>query len=379
MPSADTALRGHTFDSGGGALNSARPRLRLRNRRRTLGMQVLSYALGAAILLLYVHAGTIPIYLPPLFLLGGATVIGAFLLLSEINFNDRFADHYLVVPQVAAHVAVQYVFLIVAPQIGYAFLAVVFLIFCTGALRMTSKQATISWLLMTFGAIPVFLMHVPIGMAMNSQAERMAALLAFVATIGQCMFVGLYGNSLRKRLHRRGVELRLAYSRIEELAEIDELTGALNRRSIMRTLDDEITGAQRSNEPCSIALIDLDWFKRINDLFGHPTGDEVLRTFAITIFANIRPQDWFGRYGGEEFLLVLPGTSNDAAVKLLDRLRLIVAELDWSALSPGMNVSISAGVVTLNDDENADTFLARADRSLYAAKRGGRNRVESRD
>lgn len=379
MPSANPALRGHTFDPGSGALNPARLRLRLLNRRRTLGMQVLSYALGASILSLYVHAGTIPAYLPPLFLLSGAMVVGAFLLLSEINFNDRFADHYLVVPQVAAHVAVQYVFLIVAPQIGYAFLAVVFLIFCTGALRMTSKQATIAWLLMTFGAIPAFLMQVPIGMAMSSQGERMAALLAFVATIGQCMFVGLYGNSLRKKLYRRGVELRLAYSRIEELAEIDELTGALNRRSIMRTLDDEITSAQRSSAPCSIALIDLDWFKRINDLFGHPTGDEVLRTFAITMFANIRPHDWFGRYGGEEFLLVLPDTSNDAAMKLLDRLRLIVAELDWSALSPGMNVSISAGVVTLADDENADMFLARADRSLYAAKRGGRNRIESRD
>jgi diguanylate cyclase (GGDEF)-like protein len=341
-------------------------------------MQVLSYSLGAAILLVYVHAGTIPLWISPAFLLSGALVCGAFLLLSESQFNDRFVDHYLVVPQVAAHVAVQYGFVILAPQIGYAFLAVVSLIFCTGALRMSSRQATIAWISMTIGAVPLFLIDLPLGIAMNTPTERMAALLAFIATIGQCVFVGLYGSSLRKRLYRNGVELRLAYSRIEELAELDELTGALNRRSIMRTLDDDIMRAQRNGQPCSLALIDLDWFKRINDLFGHPTGDEVLRTFAIAVFANIRPSDKFGRYGGEEFLLVLPDTTPEAAAAMVDRIRNIVADLDWTALSPGMNVTISAGLATLGDDENADAFLARADRALYAAKRGGRNRIESR-
>ena len=101
----------------------------------------------------------------------------------------------------------------------------------------------------------------------------------------------------------------------------------------------------------------------------------MLRTFAITIFANIRPDDSFGRYGGEEFLLLLPDTSGDAAQRMLDRLRSIVADLDWSAFSPGMHVTISAGVVTLRDNDTADTFLARADRALYSAKAQGRNRI----
>src|SRR5438876_11457426 len=108
----------------------------------------------------------------------------------------------------------------------------------------------------------------------------------------------------------------------------------------MRMLDDEIARAHRSQTPCSIALIDLDYFKRINDAFGHPTGDEVLRTFAITIFANIRGIDRFGRYGGEEFLLILPELSEDSAVRALDRLRGIIAELDWGAFSPDMKVTI---------------------------------------
>ena len=152
---------------------------------------------------------------------------------------------------------------------------------------------------------------------------------------------------MRKMLYNRSFELKAAYKRIEELAELDELTGSFNRRCIMRMLDDEIARARRSNTPCSIALIDLDWFKRINDAYGHPTGDEVLRTFAITVFANIRNIDKFGRYGGEEFLLVLPDTPNDGAARILDRLRAIIADLDWSAFSPGMQVTISAGVATL--------------------------------
>ena len=101
--------------------------------------------------------------------------------------------------------------------------------------------------------------------------------MCFILTIGQCAFVGLYGDSLRKKLYKRGVELKEAYKRIEELAELDELTGSFNRRCIMRMLDDEIARAHRGNTPCSIALIDLDWFKRINDAYGHPTGDEVLQ------------------------------------------------------------------------------------------------------
>jgi diguanylate cyclase (GGDEF)-like protein len=143
----------------------------------------------------------------------------------------------------------------------------------------------------------------------------------------------------------------------------------------MRMLEDEIARAHRNKTPCSVALIDLDWFKRINDAHGHPTGDEVLRTFAITTFANIRTIDKFGRYGGEEFLLLLPGTANEAAAHSLDRLRAIVAELDWSALSAGMSVTISAGVATLAPNETPDALLARADCALYAAKERGRNRI----
>jgi diguanylate cyclase len=353
-------------------------RRRVAQRRHTYAVQTVSYALGAAALSIYAHAGTIPLLIPSAFFLTGVTLIGAFAALSETCISDRFEDHYLTVFQVAGHVAIQLGFLLVAPEIGYAFLNVLFLIFGVAALRMTSLQAAIAWTLTALGIAPIFLFtRIPIGMPVATTTERFAAALCFILTIGQCAFVGLYGDSLRRKLYKRGVELNEAYKRIEELAELDELTGSFNRRCIMRMLEDEIARAHRGKTPCSIALIDLDWFKRINDAFGHPIGDEVLRAYAITMFANIRSIDRFGRYGGEEFLLVLPDTAGDEAARILDRLRAIIADLDWSAFSPGMRVTISAGVATLNPNETPDTFLARADNALYAAKARGRNRIAS--
>ena len=349
---------------------------RVGQRRHMLVVQGVSYVLITSVLLAYNYAGTLPLIIPPAYFLSGIGLVTLFVMLSEAQFNDRFSDHYLTSFQVAAHVALQLCFLLAAPEIGFVFLSVVFLIFGFGALRMTSRQAIVSWTLTMLGLVPIFLFtSTPIGLPITTQTERVAAMLSFALTIGQCAFVGLYGSSMRKMLYDRSFELKAAYKRIEELAELDELTGASNRRCIMRMLEEEIDRASRSRSPCSIALIDLDWFKRINDAYGHPTGDEVLRTFSVTMFANIRSVDRFGRYGGEEFLLVLPDMDSEQAARALDRLRAIIADLEWSAFSPDMKVTFSAGVATLNPNETSDLFLARADSALYAAKAQGRNRI----
>src|SRR6266446_248110 len=256
------------------------------------------------------------------------------------------------------------------------FLCTLFVVFNFGSLRSTPRQTAIFWTAMALGLAGLFLFtDKPISMPHGTYLERFATMSVFILTIGRCMFLGIFSSAMRQSLYQSGLKLKQAYKRIEELAELDELTGSFNRRCIMRMLDDEIARAHRSQTPCSIALIDLDWFKRINDAFGHPTGDEVLGTFAITMFANIRGVDRFGRYGGEEFLLVLPDMGTDNATRALDRLRAIIAELDWSAFSPGMKVTISAGVTTLKPEETPDTFLARADSALYTAKARGRNRI----
>jgi diguanylate cyclase len=381
MSSAASLLHGRASDSAvarATGLPSDLLRRRVGQRRQMLIVQAVSCSLITSVLSIYCYAGTVSIVIPSVYFLTGIGLIGFFVVLSEAHVNDRFEDHYLTIFQVGGHVALQLTFLLAAPEIGYAFLSVLFLIFGFGALRMTSRQATIAWTLTTMGLAPIFLLtNTPIGMPVATDIERFAAMLCYILTIGQCAFVGLYGSSLRKMLYNRSFELKEANRRIEELAELDELTGSLNRRCIMRMLDEEVSRARRTKTPCSIALIDLDWFKRINDTYGHPTGDEVLRTFAITVFANIRNFDRFGRFGGEEFMLVLPDTPRDAALRILDRLRAIVADLDWSAFSPGMRVTVSAGIATLQPNDTPDTVLARADGALYEAKAQGRNRIVS--
>ncbi|MDB5609938.1 MAG: diguanylate cyclase [Bradyrhizobium sp.] len=351
---------------------------RAKQRRQIQGMIGVSYVIDALVLLIYAQAGTIPATVGPAYAGCGLLLVAGSITLSEIGFNERFKDHYLVAPQSIVCMAIVLAFTYIAPEAGVLFLCSLFVVFSFSSLRSTPRQTAIVWTAMAFSLAGLFLLtDKPISMPHGTYLERFATLTVFILTIGRCMFIGMFSSSVRQSLYRNSLKLKEAYTRIEQLAELDELTGSFSRRCIMRMLDEEIARARRIEMPCSIALIDLDWFKRINDAYGHPTGDEVLRAFAITVFANIRNIDRFGRYGGEEFLLVLPDTATDGATPILERLREIIADLDWSAFSPGMRVTISAGVATLKPDETPDTFLARADSALYLAKARGRNRIAS--
>ncbi len=361
----------------GGDSTSAMLARRVGQRRRLLVMMGLSYTADALILLIFAYAGTTPLTTGLSFLSCSLLTLAGFAILSDAHINDRFEDHHLVIPQISVSLLLMFAFIYIAPEVAIVFLCSLFVIFAFGSLRATPWQTAISWTIMTLGLSALFLLtDKSIAMPHGNLIERFATLMMFVITIGRCMFVGMFSSALRESFYNQGLQLKEAYQRIEELAELDELTGSHNRRSIMKALDDEILRSARTKASCSVALIDLDWFKRINDQFGHPTGDEVLRTFAITMFANIRGIDKFGRYGGEEFLLILPEASNIEALRILDRLRKIVADLDWSTISQGMTVTLSAGVVTLRSDETADSILARADIALYQAKKMGRNRIE---
>jgi len=351
---------------------------RAKQRRGIQAMIAASYVVDGLILMLYARAGAIPETVGPAFAATGLLSVAWYLVLSETGFTERFKDHYLVVPQLIISVMILLSFAYIAPAVGLMFLCTLFTAVTFSALRSTPLQSALLWTVIAAGLAALFLLtDKPIGLPVGNSIERLATLLLFALGIGRCMYIGIFSSSMRQSLYQSGQKLKEAYRRIEELAELDELTGSFNRRTIMRMLGEEIVRAQRGNAPCSVALIDLDFFKRINDAHGHPTGDEVLRTFAITVFANIRAIDRFGRYGGEEFLLVMPDTGEDAAFRMLDRLRAIVAELDWSAFSPGMRVTLSAGVATLRENETSDNFLARADSALYASKARGRNRITS--
>jgi len=348
---------------------------RAARRRSTYIAQAVSYLISAAILALYSYAGTISLAVSIVYLFCGIASTATGLYLSEINFNDRFKDHYLSVPQSIVSMTIQLVAIYLAPEVGFYFIFILFIVLSFGALLMNARETAIVCTYSTIGLTVLLLMtDKPIAMPMTMWAERALLLACAVTALGRCASTGLYGSSMREALFKRGNELKKAHARIEELAQIDELTGLLNRRYIMRSLNEEMARAQRVGVACSVAIIDLDFFKRINDHFGHPVGDEVLRTFAITLAANIRAIDRLGRYGGEEFLLILPDTAKDEALRTLDRLRSIVSDVDWTTI-PGMNVTMSAGISEVRQEDSAEDILGRADVALYRAKDAGRNKV----
>jgi diguanylate cyclase (GGDEF)-like protein len=346
-------------------------------RHQILTVMALSYLIDALVLSLYAIAGTISLTILLVFLVCALLSVTCFVLLSSTQFNEHFKDHHLVFQQMGVSFLLMLSFIYIAPEVGCVFLCSLFVIVALGSLRSAMLETGIAWSMLTLGLMWLFLFtDLPIGMPHGSFAERFATLFLFAVTIGRCMLIGTFSSALRESFYSQGLALKEAYRRIEELAECDELTGAHNRRRIMQALTEESDRAARTASSCSIALIDLDWFKKINDRYGHPVGDEVLRTFAITMFANIRTIDKFGRYGGEEFLLVLPDTAGDVAEKVVDRLRMIVAGIGWDSISPGIALTMSAGVATLRHGETPDNLLLRADVALYRAKERGRNRIE---
>ena len=164
---------------------------------------------------------------------------------------------------------------------------------------------------------------------------------------------------------------------LSELATRDALTGLLNRRELLRRLREELDRAQRYERPCALLLVDIDRFKSVNDTWGHPAGDAVLRAIADMIGNAVRPTDRAARYGGEEFAVLLPETGLEGALALAERLRAAIAARPV-AVSPERSIAVTAslGVAARPDDgRDVESLIACADKALYRAKQGGRNAV----
>jgi diguanylate cyclase (GGDEF)-like protein len=162
---------------------------------------------------------------------------------------------------------------------------------------------------------------------------------------------------------------------VERQALVDGLTGLANRRAATDALHAEAARAKRLETPLSVVLADLDGFKDVNDLHGHAVGDEVLRIFADVLRETLRESDVAGRWGGEEFLLLLPGADEEGAAQLADRVRIALADRDIASAS-GLRVTASFGVAEYAGQTNSEELVDAADNALYRAKRAGRNRVE---
>ncbi len=178
----------------------------------------------------------------------------------------------------------------------------------------------------------------------------------------------LIGNNMLK--HRR------LGKQMTSLALFDELTGAPNRRSVLQRGEEEIDRANRHRMPLTVVLIDMDYFKKINDTFGHQAGDEVLILFSKICKQSIRQNDLFGRYGGEEWLIICPHTKQQEACIIIDRMQKELAQSRIPGLPDDYQITFSAGVCQNHASETElDKLIQRADAALYQAKSEGRNRT----
>jgi diguanylate cyclase (GGDEF)-like protein len=180
----------------------------------------------------------------------------------------------------------------------------------------------------------------------------------------------------REQLQRLSNDLTAANQHLLQLALTDSLTGLPNRRAAMERLDQEWSLTQRSNHPFACMVVDIDHFKQVNDQFGHPVGDQVLKSISNSLRQAARMQDLVCRFGGEEFLVICPDTDIEAAVQCAERLRMNVAATDFTDIHPTLKLTISIGVGAVkNCTGTLNELLIRVDKCLYAAKQAGRNKT----
>jgi diguanylate cyclase (GGDEF)-like protein/PAS domain S-box-containing protein len=165
---------------------------------------------------------------------------------------------------------------------------------------------------------------------------------------------------------------------LAQAAREDFLTGALNLRTFYELANQEFSSFKRTGEAFSLLMLDLDFFKKINDTLGHEAGDDALQKFVLSVKANLREQDIFARTGGDEFRLLLPGTPQNGAILLAERIRSGVTQLKIGAPDSSISLSVSIGLCSsLPDDKRMDDIVRRADVALYQAKAAGRNAVKA--
>lgn len=321
-------------------------------------------------------------------LLAAAVAINlGFHLAIRSGYSRRFADPTLVQAQIVAATAMGLVVSYYADEARIVSLLLFFTAFFFGIFTLGTRRYLAMAALAIAGYAAVLwikLRTVPHD-AGATRVELLYLLVLAMILVWMALLGGYVGH-LRTTLARRRKELAEVLARVQELASHDELTGMYNRRHLMELLEQQRERAQRHGEGLAVCILDLDHFKRINDAHGHLAGDDALRSFAARVRQRLRRMDAigradaessFGRYGGEEFLLLLPYTGADAAARCVERLRQAMHEEPLETCAGPIPMTFSAGVAEYRTGESASSVLARADAALYRAKAGGRDRVET--
>ena len=298
--------------------------------------------------------------------------IVAFFCLFRTGFNLRFSDPSLTGWQFLAAVVTMLYVVYRAPETRLVFSAFFFVALMFGMLRRDSKRVAV------LGSVTVVLFALLVGVryATNRDDEmlRLDILQGFVMAVTFPWILFLAGHM--HRIQKGLTEVRVKLEDIEEKSRHDDLTGVYNRRALIAAMHDSKRRADATGEPLSICVIDLDLFKRYNDEFDHSTGDQVLRMFAQAVQDGLRTTDFFGRYGGEEFVQILPQTMLAGAMADAERLRQRIRTLELPVSGSVGQLTVSIGVAQYAPNEAIEQTFARADRALYKAKQLGRDRVE---
>lgn len=307
-------------------------------------------------------------------LLSGATILTV-----HRGWNLRLRDPSMAAPMIVAAVAlsVYVMYFVEAPMLRAPYLLMAGVALLFGALTFDLRRLLplVALLLLSYPLLLVAL-YFRAPERVDVSVEFIVA-LAYAMVLTQVTLLASYINGLRRSLREKNSSLRQTMEELKVLATRDPLTRLPNRRTAMQALEDRLT-AERRRQPDAgasfcVGLLDLDHFKQINDRFGHATGDRVLQEFAVAGREVIRETDTFGRWGGEEFLIVLPDTTLDIALGIVERIREAAARL---GSAPEMKVSLSAGLATNeNDPARLEDIVASADAALYQAKEDGRDAV----
>jgi diguanylate cyclase (GGDEF)-like protein len=347
-------------------------------RVKTTTMTVVSSLLQSLLIGLFAWNGTTTWAAAVGFLILSSGSTGLFLLAVHRGWNLRFNDRWLLWGQLLANYVIQLIFIVAAPRLWMIFLASSLVSFNYAMLGFTPRQFRWTWL--GFGATTALALWIGRDRFAYPELTNLNVALMwlfFFLAVRRLALIGMQFSTLRAELSQRNKQLTLSLARIQELASHDDLTGAFNRRHFMELLVDERERSHRTQQPYSVALFDLDHFKSINDRFGHAAGDAVLRDFCTLVQAHMRVTDRFARWGGEEFVLLMPVTTPVVSASLaVERIRSAVAAHVWSdtqALPPDFRVTVSAGVATCVPGEAVEALVARADAALYQAKKAGRN------
>jgi diguanylate cyclase len=290
----------------------------------------------------------------------------------RLGYNNSLSDPSMTLPQIIAALLIMLIVAYLERKTQIALVPFILIAFSFGIFRLSTSTLvllSVACLGAYFGII--VLRGYQNGYASHFRADLMQWFV-LALTLPGMILVGKQIQSLRQLLRVTRHQLE----HYEEKSIRDELTGLYNRRRLQTELDQAKLQADAVGVPFSICLIDIDHFKEINDSHGHLTGDTILREFAEVARDSVRDSDILGRYGGDEFLQILPNTVVKGAVMHAERLRIYAHFLDFQKVLAQKHISLSIGVAQYRSGEKITDLISRADSALYQAKQRGRNRVE---